>query len=81
MNKIMVEIDVKTEYKFISFKMTDKKLRTTTWLCTNNRAGSELRIIKWYGVWRQYCYFPTVQAVYSKGCLEDIADFIKQLKK
>ena len=75
----MAEIDIKMEYEFISFKMTDKKLRTTTWLCINNRSGSELGIIKWYGAWRQYCYFPTAQAVYSKGCLEDIAQFLREL--
>ena len=35
--------------------------------------------MKWYPSWRQYCYFPTIKAVYSKGCLDDIGDFIKQI--
>lgn len=36
-------------------------------------------IVKWYPQWRQYCYFPTALAVYSKGCFDDIGEFIQQL--
>ncbi|MCK4245312.1 MAG: hypothetical protein KAX20_06780 [Candidatus Omnitrophica bacterium] len=46
----------------------------------NNKSQGELGVVKWYPAWRQYCYFPTTQAVYSKGCLDDIGDFIRQLQ-
>ena len=36
-------------------------------------------MIKWYGSWKQYCYFPDGQTLYSRSCLKDICDFILQL--
>jgi hypothetical protein len=66
-------------YQFIHFvKITVGP--KSDWSCRNNRSGEELGQVKWYQPWRQYCYFPTVQAVYSTGCLNDIRDFIEQLK-
>ena len=41
----------------------------------------ELGIVKWYGPWRRYCYFPHGIEIYSAGCLADIQDFINQLMK
>ena len=66
-------------YKFINFIKKADKPKTSVWSCCNNRSGEELGEIKWYPAWRQYCYFPTVQAVYSVGCFEDINHFIRQL--
>lgn len=75
---------MKTEFEYLIFKQVyaegGKEKKTSKWHCQNKRSGVVLGEIRWYGAWRQYCYFPTVQAVYSKGCLADIIDFIKQLK-
>jgi hypothetical protein len=73
---------MKIDYEYLHFKrlMDDSgKSKTTKWSCCNKKSGGELGIVKWYPGWRQYCYFPTVQAVYSVGCLKDIAEFIEQL--
>lgn len=40
---------------------------------------SVLGYIKWYGPWRQYCFFPREDCVWSSGCLADLAAFIKGL--
>jgi len=66
---------MKPQYKYISFKIVEG--RPKWWRCTNNRNGDELGIVRWYGPWRQYCYFATAQAVYSKDCLIDIENFIR----
>ena len=68
---------MKTDYQYITFKLVEEKPKTKVWQCCNKKSGGELGIVKWYPAWRQYCYFPTVQAVYSDGCLQDIADFIE----
>ena len=72
------------KYKYIQFvkrATTDKRI-TSVWRCKNRKSGQELGIVRWYAPWRKYCYFPTSQAVYSPGCLEDIADFIsKEMEK
>jgi len=72
---------VKTQYGHIHFVKKEDRPKNAVWSCRNNRSSDQLGVVKWYSAWMQYCYFPTVQAVYSVGCLEDINDFIGQLKK
>jgi hypothetical protein len=73
---------MQTQYKYLTFVQTDQaEKKTSTWECKNTRSGTTLGIVKWYPSWRQYCYFPTVQAVYSAGCFDDISHFINQLNK
>ena len=71
---------VRTKYQYISFELVDKKPKTGVWACRNIHHGEVLGIIKWHPGWRQYCYFPSIQGVYSRGCLDDIGDFIEQLR-
>ena len=68
-------------YKYIHFIKVAEKPKTSVWSCRNNSSGDELGEVKWYPAWRQYCYFPTVQAVYSDGCLKDISSFIQSMNK
>jgi len=70
---------MKTEYKYLQFSELISTGKTSKWSCQTKNGCHSLGNIKWYGAWRQYCYFPVVQAVYSAGCLDDIADFLKQL--
>lgn len=68
-------------YKFINFILIEQKPKTGVWACVNNSSGDTIGIVKWYPSWRQYCYFPGGSTVYSKGCLEDIIDFMESLRK
>lgn len=70
--------ETKTKYKFIHFVNIGENAKPPVWSCRNNRSGEELGIVKWYSRWRQCCYFPTVQAVYSQDCLADIEHFLNQ---
>lgn len=72
---------MKLEYQYLLFVEVERKAKTSVWSCRNKKSGAELGRVAWHGPWRQYCYFPTVQAVYSAGCLDDIADFIEQVKR
>jgi len=72
---------MKTDYEYLRFVQKASKPKTSVWSCMNKHHEQELGEIKWYGPWRQYCYFPIIQAVYSKGCLDDISDFISTLKQ
>ena len=67
------------KYKHIHFKLFEQKAKTKVYMCHNNNSNDSLGIVKWYPAWRQYCYCPTNQSVYSNGCLDDIKDFITQL--
>lgn len=71
---------MKTQYDYIHFEQVPAPGKTTRWECRNLRSGGVLGMVKWYGAWRQYCYFPSECAVYSAGCLRDVANFIVELK-
>jgi hypothetical protein len=67
-------------YRYIHFVLEDNgKRRTQVWACLNNKSNAELGIVKWYSAWRQYCYFPERPAIYSDGCLHDVASFVASL--
>ncbi len=71
---------MKTIYTWITFvPIRTDTCKTSIWRCCNNRIGDQIGVVKWYGRWRQYCYFPDGNTVYSQGCLSDIAEFIQQL--
>ena len=71
---------MKTEYQYIRFDdYSNPKQKTGRWMCVNRIHGSFLGEVKWYPGWRQYCFEPVGHAVFSKGCMDDIGDFIRQL--
>ena len=70
---------MKKLYKHIHMEVVEEKPKTTIWVVMHNDSNDDLGEIKWYPQWRQYCFFPNYDTLYSKGCLEDIADFIDQL--
>ena len=65
-------------YKYIHMVKVDEKPKTSVWSVRNNTSGVHLGEVRWNGPWRQYCYFPNARAVYSSGCLEDIASFMRE---
>ena len=66
-------------YKYIQFFQIGDTGKTTIWSIRNIKSGEELGKVKWYGPWRQYCFFLSQPSVYSAGCLEDIVSFIRTL--
>jgi len=70
---------MKTQYTYIHFELLGDTGKTTRWCCRNTRSNSVLGGIYWNGAWRQYCFHPFPETVFSSGCLEDIQDFIGQL--
>jgi hypothetical protein len=71
---------MKTEYQYLVFTKADKQPgKTEVWECRSKNGGTILGIVKWFCGWRQYCYFDECAAVYSTGCLRDVADFMQQL--
>jgi len=49
--------------------------RTVTILVRNRKDDFLLGVIKWYGPWRQYTFYPTEQsALFNYKCLREIAE-------
>jgi len=67
------------ESKYIHFKVRGLKPKTKVYGVHSNSNEDLLGIIKWYAHWRQYCFFPTEETIFSKGCMEDVNKFIENL--
>jgi hypothetical protein len=69
--------EIIAEYKFITVKVLMEKPKTKVYGVFNKRADAVIGVVKWYPHWRQYCFFPEPDTVFSVGCMNDINDFIK----
>lgn len=65
--------------KYISFKKIGAMEKTTIWSVDAKSSGECLGIIEWYRPWRQYCFFPSPNTVFSRDCNESINRRIQEL--
>lgn len=67
------------DYKYITMLKIEDKPKTSVF-AVESKHEDQLGIIKWFPRWRQYCFFPEDDCVFSKGCMDDINHFMEQLK-
>lgn len=66
--------------KYIKFELRPDLAKPKTQVYdvkTNN--GEFLGQIMWFFRWRQYCFYPADDTVWSRGCLQQVLDFIQKL--
>lgn len=71
---------MKTDYKHIYFVDLEQEGKYAVYACYNNSGGDSIGMVKWCPKWRQYCFCTEEQTELSISCLNDIENFIKQLK-
>ncbi len=71
-------LDFESEYLY--FTLIANKPKTRVFGVCSKSSDVQLGIIKWHGPWRQYCFFPASDTLYSRGCLQDINNFLEMLK-
>ena len=70
-------MELKTKYKWIRFE----KGHSNDWVCLNKDEEC-LGIVEYNKGWRQFTFEPdSFRLIFNFRCLEDIADFLKQLNK
>jgi len=69
------------DYKYITMIKTKDLPRTAIFDVYTKSGDAVLGEIKFFPRWRQYCFFPEDDCVFSKGCMVDINDFIVQLEQ
>ena len=72
------KIIMQTVYGYIEFIESKPKPKTKVWKCINRRQKDQIGTVEWYGPWRRYAYVPTICAVYTEECLDDIKNFLAQ---
>lgn len=66
------------DYKYITMIKIEDKPKTSVF-AVESKHEDQLGIVKWFAQWRQYCFFPEDDCVFSKGCMDDINHFIAEL--
>lgn len=46
----------------------------------SKRSGDLLGEIRWFGRWRQYCFYPEQATIFNRGCMHDIITYIEQMR-
>lgn len=67
------------QFKWIRFEEIDHSGTTRKFNCFNSEYGSHLGVVKWYGSFRKYSFFPEENIVFESQCLKDIASFLESL--
>ena len=67
------------DYKYITMIHAESKPKTEVFAVMTKDQEVTLGVIKWYAPWRQYCYIPDDNTIYSRGCMADINDFVEKL--
>lgn len=72
---------MKTKYlEFIEDNKWSLSHKTRRFIIKNRTQDMIIGQIKFNSHWRQYCFYPENETVWSVGCLNDVISFIEQLK-
>jgi hypothetical protein len=55
----------------------ERKTRIVT--VRNRRSKTALGELKWYGPWRQYCFFPQSYTIFNVTCMARIAREVREM--
>jgi hypothetical protein len=67
------------ETEYLRFIDKESKQITKIIGVINIHHDEEIGEIKWFGKWRQYCFYPSDNTIWNKGCLEEVLEVIKEL--
>jgi len=67
-----------TAEKYIRIEEIEPAAKTKRWRVFNIRSAETCGIIKWYGGFRKYVFFPNDGFLFDHECLQMIADFLRQ---
>ena len=65
--------------RYLEFDRIGYTGKTDVWDVLSKSQESILGKIKWYGPWRQYCFFPSPNTIFNPECMADISKKIKEL--
>lgn len=66
---------------YMEFDKVGDTGKTEIWNILSESSGFILGQIKWYGPWRQYCFFPSPHSIFNPTGMDDIKKMIAELMK
>jgi hypothetical protein len=73
------ELVIVFQGKYFFAVVQEEKPKTKVYAILPRSHYDRIGIVKWYPQWRQYCFFPENETVWSRKCLEELAGFINDL--
>jgi len=64
--------------EYIEFRLSKQLPKTSVWEVLSKKHGNVLGVVKYYGAWRQYAFFPSNETIWNTECLTDIIEFLKK---
>lgn len=64
--------------KYIDYTLVEEKPKTDVYIVYAKSSLDTLGMIKWYAPWRQYCFFPADETIWSKNCLNEVNALIEK---
>ena len=72
-------MEILKETKYLSFIVKEHKPKTKVVAVVNKTHKQEIGVIRWYGAWRQYCFYPHPNTIWNTACLNDVNNMITKL--
>jgi len=65
---------------YVKFNLLERKGKTCVFHVVSVKDDIIIGRIEWFGSWRQYVFEPVNETIWSQGCLQQIIDFLQELK-
>ena len=62
-------------------ELPNEGYKTKKFQVVSKKHGYPLGDIKFYNKWRNYCFYPAPDTIFSNGCLKGITEFIRNVKR
>ena len=77
--QIMSQWIIVTNEYFVILEERPEKRKTSIYHIFSNKSRDEIWLIKWYGAWRKYCFFPNADTIWDNKCLNNINSFLEEI--
>jgi len=67
------------ETKYLRFIDVEARQKTKIIAVVNIHHDEQIGEIKWFGKWRQYCFYPNGNTIWNVNCLNDVNSVITKL--
>lgn len=64
--------------QYLSFEQIGDTGKTRSWSVNSRMHGDRRGLVKWFGRWHQYTFFPESETVFCASCLLDIYEFLRR---
>lgn len=59
--------------------LLESNRKTVRYVIFNKKSGDIIAEVYWNNPWRQYCFFPEPQTVWSSSYLDTVTEFLKEI--